>query len=36
VVFGVKGSYVASTAFGRRTVSVKDRVRSFSENLFGE
>jgi len=44
VVFGVKGSYAVSTMFGRRrfgfdgrrTVSVKDEVRSFFENLFGE
>jgi LEA14-like dessication related protein len=44
VVFGVKGSYVVSTVFGRRrfgfngrrTVSVKDGVRSFIENLFGQ
>ena len=44
VVFGVKGSYVVSTVFGRRrfgfdgrrTVSVKDEVRSFIENLFGQ
>jgi len=44
VVFGVKGSYAVSSVFGRRrfgfdgcrTVSVKDDVRSFIENLFGE
>jgi|WetSurMetagenome_2_1015567.scaffolds.fasta_scaffold102674_2 LEA14-like dessication related protein len=44
VTFSVKGSYVASTVFGRRrfgfdgrrTVSVKDEARSFIENLFGE
>jgi LEA14-like dessication related protein len=44
VVFGVKGSYAVSTVFGRRrfrfegsrTVSVKDEVRSFIGNLFGE
>jgi LEA14-like dessication related protein len=44
VVFGVKGRYVVSTVFGRRrfgfdgrrTVSVKDVVGSFIENLFGE
>jgi LEA14-like dessication related protein len=44
VVFGVKGSYVVSTVFGRRrfgfegrrTVSVKDEVRSFVQNLFGQ
>ena len=44
VVLSVKGSYVASTMFGRRrfvfdgrkTVSVKDDVRSFIENLFSQ
>jgi|GEM_PF-1289086 LEA14-like dessication related protein len=44
VVFGVKGSYMVSTVFGRRrfrfngsrAVSVKDEVSSFIENLFGE
>ena len=44
VVLGVKGNYVVSTVFGRRrfgfdgrkTVSVKDEVRSFIENLFGQ
>jgi LEA14-like dessication related protein len=44
VVFGVEGRYVVSTVFGRRrfgfngrrTVSVKDMVGSFIENLFGE
>ena len=44
VVFDVSGSYVVSTVFGRRrfgfdgrrTVSVKDVVGSFIENLFGE
>lgn len=44
VVLSVKGSYVASTAFGRRrfgfdgrkTVSVKDEVRSFIERLFSQ
>jgi len=44
VVLSVKGSYVVSTVFGRRrfgfdgrkTVSVKDEVRSFIENLFGQ
>ena len=44
VVFGVKGSYVVSMVFGRRrfgfdgrrTVSVKDEVGSFIENLFGK
>ena len=42
VVLNVKGGYVVSTVFGRRrfwfdgskTVSVKDEVRSFIENLF--
>jgi len=44
VVFGVKGKYTVATALGRRrfgfegerTVSVKDEVRSFIENLFEE
>jgi LEA14-like dessication related protein len=44
VVLGVKGSYVVSTVFGRRrfgfdgrkTVSVKNEVRSFIEDLFGQ
>jgi LEA14-like dessication related protein len=44
VVLGVKGNYVVSTVFGRRrfwfdgrkTVSVKDDVRSFIENLFSQ
>ena len=44
VVLSVKGSYVVSTVFGRRrfgfdgskTVSVKNEVRSFIENLFGQ
>ena len=44
VVLGVKGNYVVSTVFGRRrfgfdgrrTVSVKDGIRSFTENLFSQ
>ena len=44
VVLGVKGSYVVSTVVGRRrfgfdgsrTVSVKDEVKAYMENLFGE
>ena len=44
VVLNVKGGYVVSTVFGRRrfgfdgskTVSAKDEVRSFIENLFGQ
>jgi LEA14-like dessication related protein len=43
-VLSIKGSYVVSTVFGRRrfgfdvrrTVSVKDEVRSFIENLFSQ
>ena len=42
VVLGVKGNYVVFTVFGRRrfgfdgrrTVTVKDGIRSFIENLF--
>lgn len=44
VVLSVKGSYAVSSVFGRRrfgfdgrkTVSVKDEVRSFIENLFSQ
>jgi len=44
VVLSVKGNYVVSTVFGRRrfvfdgrkTVSVKNDVRSFIENLFSQ
>jgi len=44
VVLNVKGSYVVSAVFGRRrfgfvgrkTVSVKEDVRSFIENLFSQ